>query len=163
MNHRPSNADQLLLSTRKLRGKQILLGYDLKAIKDIGHHALSLFRGQVLVGEGEIDILGNCQIVEQVIALKNHADALPGKIGALPAAEAMDRRATEPVLSTPTVIEKSQHIQQRRLACSGWPHDGDKLALANGEPDLPQHPGFCMACLITAFDVFEFDHGLCVT
>ena len=93
-----------------------------------------------------------------MIALEDHADALAGQVGALLAIELVHRRLAEPVLAQPSVVEQGQHIEQRRLPCPRRTHDGDKFALANGEPDAAQHPGFGVAGLVTAFNVFQFDH-----
>ena len=114
--------------------------------------------GQVLVGERQVDVLGDGKIVEQVITLEDHADALAGKVGALLAVELVHRRLAEPVLAQPAVVEQREHVQQRRLPCSRWSHDGDEFAFVDGEPDAAQHPGFGVAGLVTAFYVFQFDH-----
>ena len=70
-----------------MRRVKIFFGDNLEAVENIGHHALAFFSGQVFVGERQVDVLGDSEIVKQVIALEDHADALAGKIGALLAVE----------------------------------------------------------------------------
>ena len=98
MHHRPRYAHKLLLPAGELVGKQVLLGHDLKAVEDIGHHAGAFLGRKVLVGERQVDILRDSKIVQQVIALEHHADALPREVGALFAVQPVDRGVAEPVL-----------------------------------------------------------------
>ena len=100
----------------------------------------ALFGGQVLVGERQVDILGDGEIVEQVIALEDHADALTGEIGALLAIELVGGRLAEPVLAQPAVVEQGEHVEQRRLPRPGWAHDGDVLPSLIGNPTAPIFP-----------------------
>ena len=112
MDHGARNAHQLLLPSRELVGKQILLGHDLEAIKDVGHHAGAVFGGHVLVGERQVDVFGNGEIVEQVIALEDHADALTREVGALLAVQLVRGRFAKPVLAQPAVVEQREHVEQ---------------------------------------------------
>src|SRR5580698_1478410 len=66
-----SHAHQLLLSTGKLAGIKVLLTHDLKAIQNFGNHAGTLPASNVAVGERNVEIFVNRQVVEQVIALKD--------------------------------------------------------------------------------------------
>ena len=52
-----------------------------------------------------------------MVALKDHADALACEIGALLAIELVRGGLVKPVFAEPTVVEKSEDIQQRRLPC----------------------------------------------
>ena len=63
-------------------------------------------------------------------------------------------------LALPLVIEHRKHIQERGFSCSRRPHHRDKLSLANRQIYPAQHPGFGVACLITAFDVLKFNHDV---
>ena len=96
--------------------------------------ACAFFGGQILVRERKVDVLGHGEIVEQVIALEDHADALAGEVGALFAVELVRRRFAEPVLAEPAVIEQARARSERRLPCAGWSHDGDELAFSMVRP-----------------------------
>src|SRR5450432_3407840 len=113
MDHRSCNAYQLLLAARELIGKQIFLGDDLEAIENVGDHSLTLLGRQVLVGKGQVDVLGNGEVVEQVVALKDHADAGAGEVGALLAVERVHGGLAKPVFAQPAVVEQRQCVQQR--------------------------------------------------
>ena len=64
-------------------GIEVFLADDLEAVERIGDQALALGARHVLVGEREVDVLLHGQIVEQVIALEDHADVPLGQLGAL--------------------------------------------------------------------------------
>ncbi len=70
----------------------------------------------ILVGKREVDILGDGEVVEQVVALEDHANALSGKVGSLLAVERVNGRFAKPVLALPAIVEQSQNIKQRRLS-----------------------------------------------
>src|ERR1700761_721903 len=113
MNDGACDADQLLLASRKLVGKKVLLAYDVEAIKRVCHQRLALCAGDVLVGEGEVDVFRNVEIVEQMIALKNHADVAPGQLCPLLAVHGVNGFPLNPVGSKPLVVKERQHIEQR--------------------------------------------------
>jgi hypothetical protein len=46
--------------------------------------------GNILIGEREVDVLGYGEVVEQVIALEDHADVAPREVRALLASQGMD-------------------------------------------------------------------------
>ena len=114
--------------------------------------------GHVLVGKRQVDVLGDGEVVEQVVALEDHADALSRKVGALLAVQRVSGRLAKPVLALPAIVEQSQNIEQRRLSRSRRAHDGEEFAFADGEADAAQHPFLGVAVLVTSFNVLEFDH-----
>ncbi len=68
------DADELLLAAGELRGIEILLRDDAEAIEHVGDDALALGLADVAVGERQLDVLVDRQVVEQVIALEDEAD-----------------------------------------------------------------------------------------
>src|SRR5579871_1359011 len=106
----------LLLTAGKLVGKEIFLGDDLKTIERIGYHALALRAGNVLVRKWQVDIFLYRQVVDQVIALEDHAYILLRELGAFLAIHLVNRRIAKLVFAFPTVIQQREHIQQGRLA-----------------------------------------------
>jgi len=87
VNDRARDADELLLAAGELVWKQVFLGDDLKAIKNVGHHATAILRREVLVRQGKIDIFSDGEIVEQVVTLEHHANALACEVSSLLAIE----------------------------------------------------------------------------
>src|SRR6476660_1194093 len=132
------DADQLLLSARKLTRKKILLGDNSKAIESVRHHALTLAAWDVFIGEREIDVFLHGEIVKQVIALKNHSDVSFGEFGALFALHAVYGGIAEPIFTAPAVVEESEDVEERGLPCSGRSHNRDELALADFQVDTAQ-------------------------
>ena len=55
----------------------------LEAVQNVGHHALPLLCGQILVTQRQVDVFRNRQIVQQVITLEDHADVFAGQVGTL--------------------------------------------------------------------------------
>src|SRR5947207_6972531 len=74
--HSARHSNQLLLSTGKLVGIKVFFPHDLKAVKNIGHHGGTLGARYVAVGKRDVNIFLYCQVVEQMIALKNKTDVL---------------------------------------------------------------------------------------
>ena len=127
-------------------------------VEGFGHHPLPLTAWYVFVGQGQIDVLLHRQVVEQVIALEDHADFALGQLGAVLALHQMHRLFAEPVFAGPLVVEQGEHIQQRGLSRARRTHDGDELAFLDGEINAAQYPGLSRSGFVTAFDVFELDH-----
>ena len=149
-----SHAYQLLLSAGELAGKQIFLGDDLKAVQRVRHQALPLPAGDIFIRERQVDVLAHGEIVEQVIALENHADIALGQFATLLAFHVMDSLLAKPVLAQPLIVEQGKHIQQRGLPRSGRPHESDELTLANLQIDAAQDPGLSGRGFVAAFDIF---------
>src|SRR6185437_3499056 len=80
MHNRARNADELLLAARELVGEQVLLSDDLEAIENIGNHASTILRWKVLVRQWKVDVFGDGKVIEEVVTLKHHADALSGQV-----------------------------------------------------------------------------------
>ena len=152
------DANQLLLSAGELRRKQVLLADDVEAVQRIGYQRLSLGARHVLVAQRQIDVLGNCELVEQVIALEDHPHASLRQLRPLFAAHGVYRVAVEVVLAQPLVVEQSDGVQQRRLPCTGWSHQCDELAAFDFEVNAAQHPRLTGAGLVAAFEVAYIDH-----
>src|SRR5437667_120100 len=110
MDYRARNSDELLLPARELAGEQIFLGYDLKAVESVGDHALPLLVGNVFVRKRQVDVLAYGEIVEQMIALENHADVLLRELGTLFALHFVDSLFAKPIFAVPGVIEQRKHI-----------------------------------------------------
>ena len=81
--HRARDADELLLAARELVRIEILLADDLKAVEDVADHALAILAADVAIGERNLEVLVDRQVVEQVIALEHEADVLLVQLRAL--------------------------------------------------------------------------------
>ena len=74
--HGAGDRHQLLLSAGELVRIEVLLADDVEAVEDVADHALALGALDVAVGERQVDVLVDGQVVEQVIALEHEADVL---------------------------------------------------------------------------------------
>src|SRR5689334_12064253 len=99
------HADQLLLSAGELVRIKVFLADDLEAVEDVGDHGGALLARYVAVRQGNVEILVDRQVVEQVVTLEDEADVLAGYIGALLAVHLVDGLVTEPVLPRPAIVE----------------------------------------------------------
>ena len=138
---RAGDAHQLLLPAGQLIRIQILLSHDLKPIKDVGHHALTIFAADIPVRERNLQVLVHRQVVEQVIALKHEPDMLLVKLGSLLRIQPVDGLVHEVVLARPRAVVHAQDVQQRRLAGARWSHDRDELTILDVDVHAPQHVG----------------------
>src|SRR5688500_17511596 len=73
---RAGNADELLLTTRELVGVKVFLADDVKAIECVTNDAVAILLWCITVRERNLQILVHCEIIEQMVALKNEADML---------------------------------------------------------------------------------------
>ena len=119
---------------------------------------LALAARNIFIGERQVNVLLHGEVVEQVVALKDHAHILLGELGALLALHLVHALLAEPVFALPLVIEQGEHIEQRRLARSRRTHDGDEFALTNFQINAAQDPGLSGGGFVAAFDAFELDH-----
>ena len=78
VNHSARDADQLLLPALELAGIEIFFGNDLELVQCVSHHALPLRFRNVLVGQRQVNVFLNGQVVEQVVALEDHSDVALG-------------------------------------------------------------------------------------
>src|SRR5579859_157417 len=110
MNNRAGDAHELLLASGKLAGIQILLADDLEAIEGVGDKTLSLLAGNIFIRERQIDIFLHSEIVEQVIALEDHADVAFGHLAALLALHGVDGFVAKPIFALPSIVKQREDI-----------------------------------------------------
>ena len=158
VNNGAGYADQLLLTARELRGEEVFLADDAEAIKGVSDQSLTLGAGDVFVGERQVDVLGDGEVVEQVIALKDHADVAAGEVGAALAGEGLDGGAVEGELAGPGVVEHGKDVEEGGFSCAGRAGDGDELAGQDVEVDAAEQPGFGVAGLDGAIEILEVEH-----
>src|SRR5450432_3335475 len=72
--YRAGHANELLLASRKLIGKQIFFADDVKAIESIADQADAFLVRNVLVGERYFKVFEHGQVVNQMIALEDKSN-----------------------------------------------------------------------------------------
>ena len=75
-NDRAGYSDKLLLSAGQLVGEQVLLADNVKPVERIRDYPLALALSEIAVGERDVQILGDGQVVQQMVTLKDEADVL---------------------------------------------------------------------------------------
>ena len=80
---RARDADQLLLAAGKLARIEILFADDREAIERVGDERGALRFAVAPIGERDVEVLVNRQVVEQIVVLENETDLLVTQRGAL--------------------------------------------------------------------------------
>src|SRR5439155_419017 len=101
---------------RQLAWIQIFLAYDVEPVERVGHQGGAFGLLHVAVRERDIEVLGDRQVVQQMIALENKADIALIEFDALLRAERMNRLVLEKVFPAPAGIKHTEQVQQRRFA-----------------------------------------------
>ena len=151
--------DELLLAPRQLARVEVFLAHDLEPVEGVGHEALPFGPGHVAVRQRHVEVLGDGEVVEQVVALEDEPDV--GAAERLPVLgpQAVDGLAEEVVLAGPRRVVHPQNVEQGRLAGAGRPHDGDELARGDVEGDAAQDERAADAVAEALFDVAQGEQG----
>ncbi|MBV8202867.1 MAG: ATP-binding cassette domain-containing protein, partial [Acidobacteria bacterium] len=139
---------------------KLILADDVEAVEGVGDQRLAVGFLDVLVGQRQVQVLGDGEAVEQVIGLEDEADVLLGDLRPLLGLHHVDGLIEQVVLADPGAVEHAEDRQQRRLAGAGRPHHGDELPLPDLEVDAAQHVGgAALRGRIGLLDVAQADHG----
>jgi hypothetical protein len=126
-------ADQLLLSARKLRRKQIFLPHHIEPVEHITHQRPAFRAFDVLIQERCLDVFVHIEFVDEVVLLKHKANKLAVKLGALLLFHLVDGFAQKLKFALVETVEHAQNVQQGRFSGTRRPHDGNKFALFHFE------------------------------
>src|SRR4029434_3491950 len=98
------DADQWWLAAGELARVKVLFADDRKPINGIGDERGALRFAVASIGERDVEVLVNRQVIEQIVVLENKADLLVTQSGALLWLEAVDGRFIEIVFAGPAEI-----------------------------------------------------------
>src|SRR5439155_3696952 len=138
VDHRACHGDELLLPARELPREEVFLRDDPEAVERVGHERLALALLDVAIGQRDIQVLGDGEIVEQVVLLKHEADVLLVERHAVLGLHLVHGVVEEAVFAHPVAVEHAEDRQQGGLPRPGWTHDRDELARGDVDRDLPQ-------------------------
>ena len=130
----------------------------MEAVQRVAHDRRALAALHVAIGERDIQVLIDRQVIDQVIALEHEADVLLVQLHPVLGFHAVHRVAGEFELAGPRAVEHAENAQQRRLARARGAHDGDELTFPNFHVDAPEHVAAAVAAFIKLFDVAKCDH-----
>ncbi len=91
---------------------------------------------------GQLDVLVDVQVANQIEALEDEPDFAVPHPGALGQRQVGDRLAVEDVLAVGRRVEQAENRQERGLAAAGRAGDGDVLAGLDFEVDPGERVGF---------------------
>jgi hypothetical protein len=111
-------------------------------LESLLHAVLALFGGHAPVGEGQLDVLVDRQVADQVERLEDEADLAVADAGPLGEREVGHLLLVQHVLAVAGRIEQAQDRQQRGLAAAGGAGDRDVLTVADLHVDPRQCVGF---------------------
>ena len=158
-NRRPGDGHKLLLSTGKLARVKVLLADDVEPVQRVRDNRLAFRPLDVPIGEGDVQVFGDGEIIKQMILLKNKSNILLVQLGALLEVEFMDGLLEKVVLTAPVAIQHPHNREQGGLAGAGRTHNRDKLPVLHGGADSPQDVIPSRTRRIGLFDVLQLDHS----
>ncbi len=147
--------DALLLAARELAGAMARAMGDADLVHHLVDTALALGGGDVVVEQGQLDILAHRQLVDQVEALEDEADVGLAHVGELALREAGDLLSVEQVRTARRAVEHADHVEQGRFAAARRAHDRDELALGDVKVDRVERGRLDR---VGAIDLREFAH-----
>ena len=136
--HGSRHGDELLLAARKLAGVEVFLGDDVEPVERVGHNRLALRPLDVSVGEGDVQVFGDREIVEQVVLLKHEPDISFVQLSPLLHIHLVDGLVEKIIFTGPFPVEHADNSQQGGLPGARRAHDGHKLAVLYLDVDPPQ-------------------------
>jgi len=98
----------------------------------------AVVRGDALVEQGDLDVLGDGELGDQVERLEDEADLLPADARELIVVEALDGAPVELVSPCGRAVEAAEDVHERRLAGAGRTHDRDVLPTRDLEVERSQ-------------------------
>jgi hypothetical protein len=129
----------------------------MEAVEGVADEALTLFAGDVFVGEGELEIFEDGEIVDEVVALEDKADVGFVQFVAMFDAELVDGFAVEKIFAGPGAIEHSENTEQGGFAGAAGAHDGDEFAGSDVQGDAAEDEEFAAAGIVGFFEMVETD------
>lgn len=153
------DADKLLLAAGKLIGVEILFADEVEAVEHVADDRAAFPTWDVAVGEGDLEIFGDGEFVEQVVALENEAMVFLLQGEALLRAEFMHGDAVELVFTSPGIVVEAEHMEQGGFARAGGAHDGDEVAGSDVEVDVAQGVEGPALQRVNTFDGAEGNHA----
>ena len=132
----------LLLTSGELLGEVGGAVGDVHALEDVVYHLFALGGLDLHVDEGQLDVLEDVQLVDEVEALEDEADVAFAVLGALFLFQCADFLAEELVLARGGVVEEAEDVEEGGFTAAGGTHDGYEFALLDVEGDVVEGYGF---------------------
>ena len=138
IHQRAGDGDALLLPAGELLGAMV------EAVAQTHHlrEPLAVFEtgGEVaaLVEQGDVDVLDDGELLDEVVALEDEAQRAPTEGGERVVIHRRHVHAAEEILPGAGPVEAAEDVEKGGLAGTGRAHDGDVFAGHDGEVHAPQ-------------------------
>ena len=134
----PRHSHELLLSARKLAGVEVFLADDVEPVERVGHDRLALRTLDVPVGEGDVQVFGDREVVEQMVLLKHEPDIALVQLSPLLDIHLVDGMVEKVIFTAPFPVEHTDNSQQGGLPGARRAHDGHELTVLYFDVDPPK-------------------------
>lgn len=151
------NRNALLFSSGELHWKMVSAISQSDALEQlIGARGRSI---RPLKLEGNLNVLASGECGNQLKALKDEADFFAPQLRSLVFRHCGEVMAVEDHLALRWCIETCQKAEERCLAASGRPDDGDESALWNRKRDIAKNGDLLVAALVLACNFLCNEHS----
>ena len=131
--HGAGDGDALLLSARELLREVLGAVGDGHSLHHGRDPLLALRGADVQVAQRQLYVFIDVQLVDEVEALEHEADVALAELGALLLLQAADLLSEQLIGALGGIIQEAEDVEQRGFAAARRPHDGDELAIVDGE------------------------------
>ena len=152
------NGHALLLAAGKLRGIGFRAVGQSDEFEQLGGAGLCLVALDAGDLEREADIAQHRALLEQVEALEDHADVLPG-LEQVAAAELRHVAPVDAHRAGGRPLEEVDTAHERALAGAAQADDAEDLAVLDAEVNVPQCVDVAARGGVGLVEMFDFDHG----
>ena len=125
---RAGDRHSLLLSAAQLVRQRMHARSQAHLVDHAVDAAAPLPGGEIPVSQRQRDVVADVEVRDEIEALEDEAELLVAERRPLPIRQRHHVMAVQAVAAAVEVVEQTRHVQERRLARSGRPHDGDELA-----------------------------------
>ena len=130
----------------------------MEAVERVAHQAGAFGRLDIPVGQRNVEVLVDRQVVDQVIALEHEADVLLVQLHAVLGLHLVNGMIQKIELAGPRAVQHADDAEQRRFAGARGTHDSDKLAFLDVHFDAPQDVGAAVARFVEFVQIRGSDH-----
>ncbi|MCR6657697.1 MAG: hypothetical protein NVV63_18240 [Opitutus sp.] len=160
---RAGDAHELLLTAGELRGIKVFLRDHVEAIERVAHDALAVLLGRVAIGERDLEIFVNGEVVEQVVALEDETEMFLLQLEAFLFVELVHGFAEQLVFTRPGAVVQAEDVEQGGLAGTGRTHDRHELTCGDFQVDVAQRVERTAFQRINTIDVAKRNHRRKIT
>src|SRR5436309_3133901 len=150
----------LLLAARELPGHVARPVAHADAIESVLYALLAIRRRHSPVGQGQLDVLEDGQVADQVEALEDEPDVAVADVGAIGGRQVLHRLGVEQVLTACGGVEQAEDGQERGLARPGGTHDREPLVLPHRKMDVRESVRLHLVGEEDLLDVLHFDQRI---